>query len=60
MSSHGKEEAKKELPEYISDPSSGKNYIRGKFLGKVSDMSLGGIVQLTVHCAELHAQAFTH
>lgn len=36
MSSHNKEEAKKELPEYISDPNSGKNYIRGKFLGKVS------------------------
>uniref|UniRef100_A0A6A7G3C6 Serine/threonine-protein kinase PLK n=2 Tax=Hirondellea gigas TaxID=1518452 RepID=A0A6A7G3C6_9CRUS len=34
MSSHTKEETKKELPEYITDPGTGKTYLRGKFLGK--------------------------
>lgn len=36
MSSHGKEEPKKELAEFIADPDGTKSYYRGKFLGKVS------------------------
>jgi hypothetical protein len=36
MSSHGKEEPKKELPQIITDTTSGRTYYRGKFLGKVS------------------------
>lgn len=35
MSSHPKEEPKKEIPVIIVDPSTGKKYQRGKFLGKV-------------------------
>ncbi|XP_018016229.1 serine/threonine-protein kinase PLK1 [Hyalella azteca] len=34
MSSHGKEEPKKELPQIITDTTSGRTYYRGKFLGK--------------------------
>ncbi|XP_042243081.1 serine/threonine-protein kinase PLK1-like [Homarus americanus] len=34
MTSHQKEETKKELPEVLLDPSTGNKYQRGKFLGK--------------------------
>ena len=36
MASGTKEAEKKELPEVIYDPDSGRKYQRGKFLGKVS------------------------
>lgn len=29
----------KEIPDVILDPSSGKNYLKGRFLGKVRNMS---------------------
>ncbi|KAK8731564.1 hypothetical protein OTU49_007371 [Cherax quadricarinatus] len=34
MTSHHKDEVKKEIPEIITDPSTGTKYQRGKFLGK--------------------------
>lgn len=35
MTSHAKEEPKKEIPEIIKNPSTGAKYQRSKFLGKV-------------------------